>query len=308
MDGPLRVGLTAAVPELNVARAAAQRQDWDAVAAAIAGAPSGLSQDLLISALVEVPRVEEFLGGVRAQRSEDPLAAILLSGRQTFLGWEVRTGARAQDVSAAQFATFRAYLCAAERLLIEVLARDPHQTTAWVMRVRNARGLEVGQAEAVRRYERLHALDPVRPSGQTNLLQKLLPKWGGDLAAAREFAVSCAQQHPVSAAVLADYYYEHWATLDDGENQEYLRSVRTELVAAFDGIPTTPPTDPGERYWWLVALATYAWLLPDADEHERTAQAFRLLDGAVVGVWEHRSDSTGTYKHYRDDAWKRVTQ
>ncbi len=158
--------------------------DWPAIAAFFAGVPDPDDRDYVVYVIAETEGSEEFLRAA-ADRAEpeSTLAVTLYAARLVVVGWNVRGGLRAQYVGREQFDTFHDRLRRAERLLIDVTARDPADTSAWAWRLKTARGLELGQAEARRRYDRLARTAPHMYTAQAQLVQQLCPKWGGTFEA-----------------------------------------------------------------------------------------------------------------------------
>ncbi|WP_330332078.1 hypothetical protein OHS33_21850 [Streptomyces sp. NBC_00536] len=214
-------------PALAALRAAVQRHDWAAVAA-VFDAPQYEEDRVVASRVVaDTLGAEGFLLQVVEQRPRDPLARILLADRYVQIGWDIRSGARAEHVSKDQFQEFHAYLRRAEMLLIDVCAEYPALGLAWFHRVITARGLELGQSEARRRYDRLSEHHPHHYPAQMQLLQKLCPKWGGSWEAAHGFAWDSTVQAPEGSpngALVALAQMEQWLELKGGAASEaYLR-------------------------------------------------------------------------------------
>jgi hypothetical protein len=110
--------------------------------------------------MTEVAGVERLLTEVASRDDSHTLPQVLLAARHISMGGQARTGLRARHASRNQFAVFHDHLRRAEQLLIEVVAREPANAMAWALRVTTAMGLELGQSEARRRYDRLAASYP----------------------------------------------------------------------------------------------------------------------------------------------------
>jgi hypothetical protein len=130
----------AAYPLLGTLRTALRDRDWDAVRALYDPADWDL-RNLLVLDASEQEGSEVLLREVVARDPDDLVAATMLGVRLVEIGWRIRTSARAQQVSGAQFSSFFAYLREAEQILISVCARDPGIVSAWYERVVTARGL-----------------------------------------------------------------------------------------------------------------------------------------------------------------------
>jgi hypothetical protein len=198
-------------------------------------------------------------------------------------------------VSAEQFATFHSGLRDAERILIDVTAREPWNVSAWSCRLPIAMGLQLGTSEARRRYARLAMTDPHHHPSQTALLQQLCPKWGGSWAEAEAFAQECARSAPpggLHGSLPAVVHLERWS--DAGNRKEraaYLGrpEVLDELDAAARASVLHPSFRPcaGEN----AVHGLFAMCYSLAGAHDRAAPHFRRLDGPVsTWPWQYVGD------------------
>ena len=226
----------AAYPEVAALRAAIGARDWAAVRALYD--PLGWdARQLLVFDAADQDGVERFLREVIERDPEDLVATTMYAVRTVVMGWNVRTTARAKDVSQRQFEIFFDHLRQAEEALMWVCARDPGNVVAWCERVVTARALQLGQSEARRRYDRLVEQVPHYLPAQTQLLQQLCPKWSGDFATMHAFARQCTQDAPGGAhngMLVVDGHVEHWLDLEPGQDAEYLASeeVKADIRAA----------------------------------------------------------------------------
>lgn len=105
-------------------------------------------------------------------------------------------------------------------------------------RLSTARGLELGHAEARRRYDQVSRVVPHLYTAQAELLQQLCPKWGGTFAQAHAFAQECAVAAPpgsLSQLVVIEAHLEHsFAANSDIAAVSYLArpEVREEIEDA----------------------------------------------------------------------------
>lgn len=295
-----------AFPELAPLRTAAREGDWAAVLDFVAGLDS-VDEVCLASHLVAgIPGVENCLQQAVAARPSAPLPRTLLAERQIRIGWDIRSGARAQHVSRDQFERFHDRLRKAEHLLIEVCAEHPAFAPAWTARLLTARGLELGQSEARRRYDRLSAHHPHAYRAQTLLLQQLCPKWSGSWDAAHGFARECASAAPDgsdSGALVALAHIEHWLELEGVEEAAYLRdlSVRNELRTAARSSVLHPAHRPG----WdgIGAHSAFAMAFSLGGHHKDAAPHFAALgDRVSESPWQYLADWRSQFAHYRTSA------
>jgi hypothetical protein len=292
-----------AFPEFTTLRAAMAERDWSAVAAFFAGLTTSDGVICAASVAAEVPGSEEFLKKRATMPWPDPLAGLLFAERLIVLGWTARTSARAKHVSRQQFETFHEYLRDAERILMEITARDPGNVPAWAARLKTARGLELGQAEARRRYDQGAKRDPHCYHAQLALLQQLCPKWNGTLDRAHAFAAECALAAPdgsLNASVVAWAHIEHWMELPEAEQAGYLAQpqVRQELVDAANRSVLHPAFR--RVHGWVSAHSSFAMAFSLAGNHSTAARHFEALgDLASESPWSYLPDAAGAIQRHR---------
>ncbi|MFI1503283.1 hypothetical protein [Streptomyces sp. NPDC020597] len=293
-------------PELIPLRTAAQAGDWPAVRAYFAGLGSVDKVSSASSLLADTAGVEGFLERAAAESPADPLPRTLLAERYVYIGWDIRSGARAKDVSQDQFSQFHDWLRRAEQLLIEVCAEQPSYAPAWTARLTTARGLQLGQAEARRRYDRLSAHHPHHYRAQTQLLQQLCPKWGGSWEAAHGFARECATGAPDgsnAAAVVALAHIEHWLDLPSGEDAAYLRGVPVRDDLRFAAQVSV--LHPGHRPDWntVGAHSAFAFAFSLGGHYADAAPHFAFLgDRATEYPWQYLPDKKSAFLGFRKAA------
>lgn len=297
----------AAFPELSTLRTAAATGDWRTVWAFFGDPRYGRLHDTAIWIIGETEGVEHALEPAVAAHPVAALPRLLLAARWIEVGWAIRSDARAQHVSREQFDTFHDYLRRAERLLLEVTARDPDDVRAWVLRLITVRGLELGQSEARRRYDQAARRDPCRLPAQVQLLQQLCPKWSGSWEKTHAFARECAATAPPgapNALLVAEAHIEHWLELPAPENAEYLRrpDVRAEVFeAAARSVlhPHSRPLDLG----WRNAHSTFAMIFSVMGEPAAAAPHFRALGNlAYEAPWYYLGDPATAFREHRANA------
>ena len=293
-------------PELIPLRTAAQAGDWNAVKAYFSGLDSVDKVSSASAILADIAGVENFLEPAAAAHPGDPLPRALLAERYVYIGWDIRSGARAQHVSHDQFTQFHAWLRKAEQILIEVCAEHPAYAPAWTARLMTARGLQLGHAEARRRYERLSAHHPHHYRAQGQLLQQLCPKWSGSWEAAHGFARECATAAPDgsnSGALVALAHIEHWLELGGPEGAAYMRGipVRDDLRHAAQ----VSVLHPAHRPDWnsVGAHNAFAFAFSIGGHFADAAPHFSFLgDRATESPWWYTSDKKAAYLKYRKSA------
>ncbi|MHC3468378.1 tetratricopeptide repeat protein [Streptomyces sp. 7R007] len=295
-----------ALPGLAPLRTAAWDGDWAATQAFFAGIGSADDVSFAAGALANVDRTETYLEAAVKALPDDPLPHTLLAERYVRVGWGIRSGARAQYVSRDQFEQFHSWLRKAEQLLIEVCARQPEYAPAWTARLLTARGLELGQSEARRRYERLAEHHPHHLRAQSLLVQQLCPKWGGTWEAAHGFAGECAAKAPdgsCAGALVAEAHIEHWLELDGAAATEYMRdvAVRDELRRAAQSSVLHPAHRPG---WQSTgAHSAFALAFSLGGQLQDAAPHFAALgDTASESFWQYLPQWRSRFAHHRTAA------
>ncbi|MBP0456635.1 hypothetical protein [Streptomyces montanisoli] len=266
-------------PALVPLRSAAQAGDWAATRRFLTGLGDD-DQAYAVRMLTEIDDTEAYLERAAAENPDDPLARTLVAARYVVVGWNIRTHSRPQYVSRDQFTRFHEWLRRAEELLIGICADHPSYALAWNARLATARGLELGQSEARRRYDRLAAHHPYYFASQRHLLQKLCPKWGGTYESLHEFARTCADAAPpgsLAGALVADAHMEHWLELDEPADGEYIASpeVRDELTEAAARSVLHPDHRPG--FWDVTCHSLFAMALSTGGHHAEAAPHFKAL-------------------------------
>ncbi|MGC1215779.1 MAG: hypothetical protein WA890_31540 [Micromonospora sp.] len=226
---PIDFDPAAAFPEVTEMRAALSGWDWARVRQLL-DPRDWANRSFLIGIVDEDPGTGQFLRTVLAQYPGDVVAATMLAAHLVQVGWAIRTDKQAKHVSREQFAQLHEHLRQAEQILIDVCARDPGNVIAWEERLTTAMGLELGLAEARRRYDRLARYAPHHMPAQSRLFQQLCPKWGGTWEKAFDFARECmlaAPEGAQNAALLAEAHLERFISFDtDGERTAYVRDPR----------------------------------------------------------------------------------
>ncbi|MFJ7155717.1 hypothetical protein ACIQUQ_12330 [Streptomyces sp. NPDC101118] len=277
-------------PELVPLRLAVIARDWAAVSAYFGGLGSDEDRVYAAERVADMPGAEQVLGPAVAAHPHDPLPRTLLAYRRVAVAWAIRTGAGSEHVSRAQFTRFHHWLELAETQLVQVCAEHPAYALAWHLRIRTARGLELGAAEARRRYDRLAEHHPHHFPAQAQLLQQLCAKWGGSFAETWNFAQDCVAGAPPgshSGLLVATAVLEHRLTLSGKEAKGYLRQdwIRVAVTQA----AAASVLHPGHRngFLRLRAHGLFAATLSLGGHHADAAPHFRAMgDDADAHPWD----------------------
>jgi hypothetical protein len=294
------------LPGLAALRTAAQTRDWAATQTFFSRLGSVDDLSTACGLLADLDGVEDYLERAAADRPGDPLPRTLLAERYIRVGWAIRSDLGAEHVSRDRFEQFHDWLRKAERLLIEVCAEQPAYVPAWAARLITARGLELGQSEARRRYDRLAAAHPHHYRAQSLLLQQLCPKWGGTWEEAHGFARACATAAPNgshSATLVATAHIERWLDLDAGEDDAYMRGlpVRDDLRHAAE--VSVLHRDHRPVWGWIGAHSTFALAFSLGGHFEDAAPHFAALgDRASESPWSYLPDWKSRFAKYRRTA------
>ncbi|MGW0189223.1 hypothetical protein ACWDV7_26145 [Streptomyces sp. NPDC003362] len=294
------------LPELLPLRTAARGGDWAAVRAYFASLDSPEKVTYAVGLLAEEDGVEAMLERVAAEHPADPLPRTLLADRYVRIGWAIRSDLRAQHVSRDQFAQFHDWLRKAEQILIEVCAQHPWYAPAWTVRLITARGLQLGQAEARRRYDRLSAHHPHHYPAQMQLLQQLCPKWSGSWDAAHGFAreaTTAAPDGSHTGALVALAHLERWLDLDGAEGTAYMRGVPVRDDLRFAAQVSVLHADYRPGWHWIGAHSAFAMAFSLGGHFEDAHRHFAVLgDRASEFPWSYLSDPKAAFIKYRKSA------
>lgn len=297
----------AAYPQVAAARGALAAGDWPALRALV-DAQDAHGRTVLVGAVGDTPDAEPLLRKALAEQPDDPVAAATLGAHLIRAGWRIRTASRAQDVSREQFVQFFDHLRRAEQILIEATARHPQDAAAWTQRVTSARGLQLGQAEARRRYDRLAAAHPHHLPAQGSLLQQFCPKWSGSWEKAYTFARECADAAPAGApnAVLVVEVHLGQA-FDHGTLSAARAFLRGQQVRAaiHDAAQRSIWHREFRHGWgWVQVRSTFALAFCLMQEWTPAAQQFAALghlgDESMFGYF---GDSVAQFQRFREKAY-----
>ena len=268
-------------PEFAPLRQALQAGDWAAFERAIGTLPTDVAGTAL-SGLSDVHGIEAILEREVAAHPESAWASTALALRYITIGWAIRTGNLAKNVSNTQFQQFFEWLERAEEILAEVTAQHPDFPHAWSAQLLTARGLQLDVDETRRRYDRYALLSPHDLPAQEQMLQKLLPKWSGSWEQSEAFVRESTMAAPPGSnpfALVAVLHVERWVDLDDDDESEayftrpeVVAELRDAAASLLQGDRHIDPTSVKAH----TAFAMAFWMGKHFDD---AAVHVRLLDG-----------------------------
>lgn len=280
---------SASYPEIGVAEPAVQARDWPTILALYERSDWEL-RDRLVRTIAEIAGTEDFFREIVARDPDDLVAATALGTRLISIGWEIRTAKRAKDVSREQFAALHDYLRQAERILIDVCARDPGNAVAWESRQTTSRGLQLGVGESRRRYEHAVRAAPHFLGAQYNHLQQLCPKWsGGTFDKVHAFARECMLAAPPgahNARLVIDALVEHYIELPAGEDKAYRDSPETRAAVVEAAERSVLHPDFQRTTGWVDTVSSFALGLSVVGAWTEAKQCFLALGNlASLRLW-----------------------
>ncbi|MEW2508026.1 hypothetical protein AB0878_46955 [Amycolatopsis sp. NPDC047767] len=296
----------AAYPEAGVLRSAAEAGDWPTVSGFFTQFTAPDERSFGVNITMSVPAAEAMLRAVIEREPRSEQARLLLAAQLIEQAWNVRGSGRAAGVSREQFAGMHEHLRRAEQLLIDVTAREPENELAWWLRLTTSLGLELGQSETRRRYDRLAAHHPGFLAAQRNLLQQLCPKWGGSWEAAHTFVRECAaaaRPGDPQGVLVAELHLERWLELGPKAGRDHLQQpgVREEITAAASA--SVLHSAYRSRFGWVSAHSTFAMAFSLIGDLPRAAVHFRALDGrASKAPWHFFPDPAAALAQHRNRA------
>ncbi|MER5206106.1 hypothetical protein [Streptomyces sp. NPDC002825] len=295
-------------PDVRRVREAAVAADWATVREVLEARPESEGRTELLWAVGDTAGVEGWITGVLEAEPGAALPRLVAGIRHLSWGWEARTGARAEDVTRAQFELFHARLRTAEEWLYEAAEREPLWASPWYGLQVTGRGLEVGQVVARRRFEATIRRDPQHLEAHQQQLQQLCDKWGGSHEEMHAFARASAFGAPggtLLGQLVAVAHIEEWLSLASGADAAYMRrpEVTQSLREAAEHSYRHP--DFVRRGAWLQVLNTFAMAFSLAGERDAARECFRATEGRVTEFpWYYLdgSDPAAAYSKLRASA------
>ncbi len=288
-------------PDLRALHRALAARDWPGVATFFEALPPEDDRSVAVSMVARLRGVEDFLRTAGGGPAGSTLAATLLAARLITIGWEARGGHSASQVSRARFAVFHDHLHRAERLLDQVRAAEPGNVAAWTSSLLTARGLQMGLAEARRRYEGAARACPHPFAAQLELVQQLCPKWGGSFELAHTFAQGCAEAAPggaLNAVAIAEVHIEQART--ESNARRYLRQPQVAEQLRWAAMRSVWHPSYRPVHGWVQAHSNFAYVWGLAGRNREAAPHFAALGNRTTPYpWHYDSGPRLTYKAWQ---------
>jgi hypothetical protein len=266
---------------------------------------AGEDLSALVRGIADLSDLDGELTVMAARAPDDPLPRLLLGARAVNRAWAARGSGRASTVSREGFDQFHALLAEAEEHLYAAARLDRRSAAPWHFLLVSGRGLEVGPAVSLRRFEAVLARDPAHFGAHRQRLQQLCKKWGGSHEEMHAFArdAMLGSSDPRIGILVAEAHIENWQSLGGGTaGKAYMRepAVCQSLAEAADrsiGHPGyAPARDPYLGHNMFAFAFTVSGQLPAG------RRAFAGTRGVVTKApWEYvKGPSVERFTQWRD--------
>lgn len=161
-------------------------------------------------------------------RHQTALSNTFMGALHTFLAWEERSGARADEVSEEQFEGFRKYLHKSLEYFETAINIDSELAEAYSFSIPTLMGLSVDLDVIIDKFEKAIALDPINTKAYMATAGALNPKWLGDEHLFAEFvATTQANCKDTEIVTIIENYYlaESWLFLGFYDETEHLQQT-----------------------------------------------------------------------------------
>ncbi|WP_224279799.1 hypothetical protein [Streptomyces sp. LS1784] len=278
-------------PDEAAALTAAKSGDWRPAAAYLAVDAVPDVRWRRQRALAELAAEDDtWLRAWRAERPDDPTAALVHLDALVFLAWKIRTGAAASQVSREQAEGFHRVLREAEEFAAEAVALAPDDDpNPWVAQISIAMGLGWSNDRFRQLWAEVTKRDPHHWAAHNRALQYWCDKWRGSHELMHRFidrAIAAAPAGSLLAPMKLEAYYERFVR--DGE--ALIAWERPEVGAALDkalaDLAAADPDHPRIRY----ARGWLAFALTRADRFTEALAQYQALGEYIPQPFTSRQD------------------
>lgn len=271
--------------------AAAKAGDWQAAAAYLSVEATADLRWRRQRELAQLAAEDDaWLQAWRAERPQDPTAALLHADAMVYLAWNVRTSARANQVTREQFDGFHRILAEAAEAAVAAAALAPaDDPNPWVVQIPIAMGLGWPNDRFRQLWAELVERDPHQWTAHARALQYWCAKWRGSHELMHGFidgAIAAAPAGSLLAPIKLEAYYEQFA--QDGEKATAWQrpEVGAALDAALADVAAADPDHPRIRY----ARGWLAYALTKAGRPTEALAQFQALDRYIPQPFTNFND------------------
>ncbi|MFE6055043.1 hypothetical protein ACFQ6N_30190 [Kitasatospora sp. NPDC056446] len=290
-------------PEEEAALTAAKAGDWRPAAAFLAGEGTADLRWRRMYGLTDLAAEDDtWLRAWRAERPQDPTAALLHANALISVAWNIRSSARATEVSSEQFAGFHRVLGEAEEAFAEAVALAPaDDPNPWVARIPIAMGLGWSNDRFRQHWAELTERDPHHWGAHSRALQYWCAKWRGSHELMHGFidgAVAAAPAGSLLAPMRLEAYFEQFARDREKTTAWQRPEVGAALDAALADLAATDPEHPRVVY-------TRGWLaygLTRAGRPTEALEQFQALGRFIPPPFTNFNDPRQSFIDLRVDA------
>lgn len=275
-------------PRITAVKEAVRTGDWKAGARFLAEAGRDWQErDRRSGALArEAVKDDAWLVAWKAERPEDPDAALVFAQSLIHLAWELRGAAYAKYTTQEQFSGFHRALFQAREACAQAqaLAADD-DPCPYIVEIPLAKGLGYPHEKFEEIWAEVVKRDPHHLAAYTSALQYWCAKWHGSHELAESFARAAAEKGApgqLLSVLPLQAYVEYEGAHDDLEQDEFYK--RRVIVAAVDAalvdVAAAAAADPDD---WRIPQVRHllASLLFWQDRYEAAVEQFRLVDGYI---------------------------
>ncbi|MFJ9441033.1 hypothetical protein ACIRRH_04090 [Kitasatospora sp. NPDC101235] len=267
-------------PEEAAALAAAKAGDWRPVAAHLAadGTPDVRWRRLYEPADLAAED-DAWLRAWRAERPQDPTAALLHANALIGLAWKIRTSARASEVTREQFEGFHRILTEADEACAKAAELAPDDPNPWAARIGVAMGHNWSNDRFRQLWAELTARDPHHWGAHNRALQYWCAKWHGSHELMHAFideAIAAAPTGSLLAPIKLEAYWEQFARDREKLSAWQRPEVGAALDAALADLAAADPDHIRTTYTrgWLAYALTRAGRMTEALEQYQALGRF----------------------------------
>ncbi|MGW2374265.1 hypothetical protein [Kitasatospora sp. NPDC001683] len=290
-------------PEEAAALAAAKAGDWQPAAAHLG---ADVSADVRWKRQRELAQLaaedDTWLRAWRAERPQDPVAALVHADALVYLAWNIRTGARASQVTREQFESFRRVLLEAEQAAVAAAALAPDDDpNPWVAQIPVAMGLNWSNDRFRELWGELTKREPHHWAAHNRALQYWCDKWHGSHELMHGFideAIAAAPAGSLLTPIKLEAYFEQFAQDREKPTAWKRPEVGAALDAALADLAAADPDHPRMEYTrgWL------AYALTKAGRPTEALEQYRALGRVIPQPFTNFNDPRQAFIGLRVDA------